>query len=130
MNEPNPLWSDEQWKVWARDLSNDSFLSTVKAMRVAIEEAQAQRLSSGQSQKALNALVSAADEAVKHLNSKYNACIWMRDSNYDYRPSCLNNETCDRENAAQHSFRFCPYCGREIKIKGFETEEDSNESML
>lgn len=56
--------------------------------------------------------IDAIEKAIKHLRQVGKKCKWVHGDNVIYNTDC--DELIDKRNGL---FKFCPYCGREIKEK-------------
>lgn len=62
-----------------------------------------------------------AEDALHELDREDSTCAWSYDSDGFYKTQCDNAFVFIADRPKQNGFRFCPYCGREIKETSDET---------
>ena len=63
-----------------------------------------------------------AECLAEEINKKRETCLWEFDEHHGfYETGCKNAFLFETEGIKENKFKFCPYCGKEIKEKqGYE----------
>jgi hypothetical protein len=65
-----------------------------------------------------SARIDAIEKAIKHLRQVNQKCEWSRDGGEEvFDTQCKRSFRFNYGTCAENKFKFCPYCGREIKEK-------------